>query len=49
MSVTMDESIKLWTAKRKTPLIIEIIKGKTTVSAARRSYDLTPSEMESWL
>ena len=27
MSVTMDESIKRWTAKRKAALVIEIIQG----------------------
>ncbi|WP_417585442.1 DUF1153 domain-containing protein [Pelagibacterium sp.] len=43
----MDDSIKRWTAKRKTALVIEIIQGKTTVSEASRSFDLTPSEIES--
>ncbi len=46
MSMTMDDSIKRWTAKRKTALVIEIIQGKTTVAEARRSFDLTPSEIE---
>lgn len=32
MSMTMDDSIKRWTAKRKTALVIKIIQGKTTVS-----------------
>ena len=49
MSMTMDENIKRWTAKRKAALIIEIIQGKTTVSAASRTFDLTPSEIGSWL
>ena len=49
MSMTMDENIKRWTAKRKAALIIEIIQGKTTVSAASRTFALTPSESESWL
>ncbi|WP_343501824.1 MULTISPECIES: DUF1153 domain-containing protein [Roseobacteraceae] len=49
MSMTMDDSIKRWTAKRKTALVIEIIQGKTTVSAARRSFDLAPSEIEGWV
>ncbi|WP_237402217.1 DUF1153 domain-containing protein [Rhodovulum sulfidophilum] len=48
MSMTMDDSIKRWTAKRKTALVIEIIQGKTTVSEASRSFDLTPSEIEGW-
>lgn len=30
MSVTMDDSINRWTAKRKTALVIEIIQGKGT-------------------
>ena len=49
MSMTMDDSIKRWTAKRKTALVIEIIQGKTTVAEASRSFDLTPSEIESWV
>ncbi|WP_022708560.1 DUF1153 domain-containing protein [Paracoccus zeaxanthinifaciens] len=49
MSKTMEDSIKRWTVKRKTALVIEIIQGKTTVSEASRSYDLTPSEIEGWV
>lgn len=49
MSVTMDDSIKRWTAKRKTALVIEIIQGKTTVAEASRSFDLSPSEIEGWV
>lgn len=49
MSMTMDESIKRWTAKRKTALVIEIIQGKTTMAEASRSYDLSPSEIEGWV
>ena len=46
MSVTMDDSIKRWTAKRKTALVIEIIQGKTTVAEASRCFDLSPPEIE---
>ena len=49
MSMTMDDSIKRWTAKRKTALVIEIIQGKTTVAEASRSFDLSPSEIEGWV
>ncbi|WP_241656967.1 transposase [Falsigemmobacter intermedius] len=45
----MEDSIKRWTAKRKTALVIEIIQGKTTVAEASRSFDLSPSEIESWV
>ncbi|MEM9148741.1 MAG: DUF1153 domain-containing protein, partial [Pseudomonadota bacterium] len=30
-------------------MVIEIIQGKTTVAAARRTYDLAPSEIEGWV
>lgn len=49
MSVTMDDAIKRWTAKRKAALVVEIIQGKTTVAEASRSYDLSPSEIEGWV
>ncbi|WP_429231819.1 transposase [Aeromonas veronii] len=49
MSITMDEEIKHWTAKRKTALVMDIIQGKTTVSEAARGFDLAPSEIEGWV
>jgi transposase-like protein len=49
MSVTIEDSIKRWTAKRKTALVIEIIQGKTTVAEASRAYDLSPSKIEAWV
>ena len=49
MSIEMTEEIKRWTAKRKSALVLEIIKGKTTVSEASRQYDLSPSEVEDWI
>lgn len=49
MSMTMEDSIKRWTAKRKTALVIEIMQGKTTVAEASRSFDLSPSEIEGWV
>lgn len=38
MSVTMDDSSKRWTGKRKTALVVEIIQGKMTVAEASRAY-----------
>ena len=49
MSRLMDEEIKRWTARRKTALVLDIIQGKTTMAEASRAYDLTPSEVESWV
>lgn len=41
--------IKQWTARRKAALVLEIIQGKTAVAEASRQFDLTPSEIDSWL
>ena len=35
--------------KRWSALVLEIIQGKTTVTEASRQFDLTPSELESWV
>ena len=45
----MEEEIKRWTARRKSALVLEIIRGKTTVAEASRQYDLQPSEVEEWI
>lgn len=49
MSLKMEDEIKRWTAKRKSALVLDIIQGKTTVSEASRTYDLSPSEVEQWV
>jgi transposase-like protein len=42
MSMTMEDGIKRWTARRKSALVVEFIQGKTTVSKAARFFDLAP-------
>ena len=49
MSIQMNEENKRWIAKCKSALVFEIIQGKTTVAEASRQFDLTPSELESWV
>ena len=49
MSAVMEEEIKLWTARRKSALVLEILQGKTTLSEAIRQFDLPPGEIESWV
>ena len=44
MSEMMEEEIKRRTARRKSALRLEIIQGKTTIVAASRQFDLTPSD-----
>ena len=43
------DDIKRWTAKRKSALVLDIIQGKTTVSQASRTCDLSSSEIEQWV
>lgn len=47
----MDDNhpIKRWTAKRKSSLVMDIFKGKTTVAEVARQHDLTVSEVEQWV
>ena len=40
--------IKRWTAKRKAAVVIDIIKGNTTVAEAARAHDFTVAEIEAW-
>ena len=49
MSMTMEDDIKRWTAKRKAALVMEIIQGKSTVAEASRAFDMAPSEIETWV
>jgi transposase-like protein len=44
----MEKNFQRWTAKRKTELILSLIKGETTLVDACRKYDLKQSEVESW-
>ena len=49
MSSQMNEENKRCHAKCKNVLVLEIIQGKTTIAEASRQFDLTPSELESWV
>ena len=44
-----ESEIKRWTAKRKTQVVLDILKGKTTVAEVARQHDLTPAEIERWV
>ncbi len=44
-----ENEIKRWTAKRKTQVVLDILKGKTTVAEISRQHDLTPGEVERWV
>ena len=49
MSMTMEDDIKRWTAKRKAALVMEIIQEKTSISEASRAFDVSPAEIEEWV
>ena len=38
-----------WTAKRKTAIVLEIIKGKTTAAEVARQHGLTVGEVDGWI
>ena len=43
-----DEIRKRWTAKRRVALIVEILRGETSVAEAARKHGLTVAELEEW-
>ena len=43
-----DESRKRWTAKRRVALIVEILRGDTSVAEAARKHGLTVADVEDW-
>ena len=49
MSAVMEEDTKRWTAKCKSALVLEIIQGKTTLTAAGRSFDLPAPKIDAWV
>lgn len=43
------DDIQRWTAKRRTALVLSILKGETSVREAGRKHGLTVAEIESWM
>jgi len=41
--------VKRWSAKRKAQVVVDILKGKTTVAEVARRHGLTVSEVEGWI
>jgi len=48
VSIVIDEDVERCAPRRKDALVLEFIRGKTTVASAARSYDLKPSEIVEW-
>jgi transposase-like protein len=49
MNNKQENGIRRWTAKRKTQVVPDILKRKTTVAEVSRQHDLTPGEIERWV
>ncbi len=43
-----DEHLKRWTAKRRAGLVLEILRGDTSVAEAARKHALTVADIEDW-
>lgn len=43
-----DDSQKRWTAKRRSALVLEILRGDYSVVEAARKHGLTVAEIEEW-
>ncbi len=48
MTTGHDEPAQRWTAKRRTALVIEILRGDTSVAEAARKHGLTVADIEDW-
>mgnify|MGYP001792058262 CR=1 FL=1 len=44
----LPEEIKRWTAGRRKELVLQIIRGETTVAEAARQFGLQPGEIQHW-
>lgn len=42
------DEVQRWTAKRRAVLILEILKGNTTMAEAARTHGITVAEVERW-
>src|SRR5215831_12461819 len=48
MAADIPEDLQRWTAKRRSALVVSIIKGETSVQEAARKHGLTVAEIEDW-
>jgi transposase-like protein len=45
---SQEPDIKRWTTKRRSALVLEILRGDTTAAEAARKHGLTVAEVEDW-
>lgn len=42
------ENVQRWTAKRRSALVMQVLKGETSAQEAARKHGLTVAEVEDW-
>jgi transposase-like protein len=48
MAPEIPDQVQRWTAKRRSALVVAILKGETSVVEAARQHGLTVAEVEDW-
>jgi transposase-like protein len=48
MDLPNDQPIKRWTAKRRSALVLSLLRGETSIQEAARQHGLTIAEIEHW-
>jgi transposase-like protein len=48
MAPEIPDQVQRWTAKRRAALILQILKGETSVQEAARKHGLRAAEVEEW-
>lgn len=48
MSEELSGDFKRWTAKRRTALVLSILRGETSAQEAARQHGLTVAQVEEW-
>lgn len=48
MDLPDDQPVKRWTAKRRSALVMSVLRGETSVPEAARKHGLTVAEIEDW-
>jgi len=48
MDVPDDQPIKRWTAKRRSALVLSLLRGETSIQETARQHGLTIAEIEQW-
>ncbi len=48
MTAELPREVQRWTAKRRTMLVVSILRGETTAEEAARQHGLRVAEIEQW-